>query len=122
MPGTRAWTFATVAFAFAAILWGQDPVAKGIDEFHHGRYEAAKATLQQAVKQDSSSDHGRTFLALARAATGECDTVAQELADQFTKNGSAQESDRAPISCGFLKGYEFYLRCGQALGLQQQIA
>ena len=36
--------------------------------------------------------------------------------------GSAQESDRARISCGFLKGYEFYLRCGQALGLQQQIA
>jgi hypothetical protein len=36
--------------------------------------------------------------------------------------GSAQEFDTAPISCGFLKGYEFYLRCGQALGLQQQIA
>jgi hypothetical protein len=38
------------------------------------------------------------------------------------KCGSAQESDRAPISCGFLKGDEFYLRGGQALGLQQQIA
>src|SRR5258708_132095 len=33
-----------------------------------------------------------------------------------SKKGSAQEFDRAPISCGFLKGYEFYLRCGQALG------
>jgi len=34
------------------------------------------------------------------------------------KKGSAQEFDRAPISCGFLKGHEFYLRCRQALGLQ----
>ena|SRR5438876_3113568 len=33
--------------------------------------------------------------------------------------GSAQEFDRAPISCGFLKGYEFYLGGGQALSLQQ---
>jgi|SRR2546422_7112857 len=38
------------------------------------------------------------------------------------KMGSAQEFDRAPISCGFLKGYEFYLGGGQALSLQQQIA
>ena len=36
-------------------------------------------------------------------------------------SGSAQESDKVPISCGFLKGHEFYLRGGQALGLQQQI-
>jgi tetratricopeptide (TPR) repeat protein len=90
MPGIRARTFARVAFAFAGNLWSQDPVAKGIDEFHHGQYEAAKATLRQAIKQDSSSGHSRTFLALARAATGECDTVAQELAEQFTKNNDPE--------------------------------
>jgi len=36
--------------------------------------------------------------------------------------GSAQETDKASCSCGFLKGYEFGLGGGQALRLQQQIA
>ena len=42
-----------------------------------------------------------------------------ESSEPVCLSGSAQEFDRAPISCGFLKGYEFYLGGGQALSLQQ---
>jgi len=33
-----------------------------------------------------------------------------------------KNSTASPVSCGFLKCDEFYLRGGQALGFQQQIA
>jgi len=66
--------------------FAQDPVAKGIEEFHQGKYEAAKSTLEQALKHKSRDAHARTFLALARAATGGCDIASNDLYDAFTNN------------------------------------
>jgi tetratricopeptide (TPR) repeat protein len=76
-------------FLFATLLFAQDPTAQGIAEFHQGRYAAAKATLEQALKQKPADAHARTFLALSRAATGECDAVTGELANLFAGNTRA---------------------------------
>ena len=64
--------------------FAQDPVAKGIEEFHQGKYAAAKSTLEQALKHKPGDSHARTFLALSRAATGGCDIASNDLYDAFT--------------------------------------
>src|SRR5580704_12507785 len=74
---------AACVFLFAGLLWAQDPVAKGVQEFREGNYEAAKTTLQQALEQKPGDAHARTFLALARAATGGCDAAASDLSATF---------------------------------------
>ena len=62
--------FCLSVFIACAAALAQDPVARGIEEFHQGKYDAAKTTLEQALKQKPGDAHARTFLALARAATG----------------------------------------------------
>src|SRR5436190_11464223 len=78
-----------VLFLFAALLFAQDPTAQGIAEFHQGRYAAAQATLEQALKQKPGDAHARTFLVLSRAATGGCGAVTSELTNLFTNNTDA---------------------------------
>ncbi len=82
MPDTKATCF----LFFATALLAQDPVARGIEEFHQGHYESAKTTLEQALKQKPGDAHARTFLALARAATGGCDAATNELSDVFAQS------------------------------------
>src|SRR5690349_11334672 len=91
MPATRRTThFCLYVFVLALEARAQDPVAKGIDEFHHGQYLAARNTLEQAVNQKPRDPHARTFLALARAATGSCDVALNDLSQSFT---SSKDSD-----------------------------
>lgn len=56
-----------------------DPVAQGIAAFHQGRYTEARALLEKAP----ATEHARVFLALSRAALGDCAAVAGDLAKQF---------------------------------------
>jgi len=78
----RATKFVFALIAISA--FAQDPVAKGIDEFREGRYAAAKITLEQALKKNPGDAHARTFLALARAATGGCESAASDLTAAYT--------------------------------------
>jgi tetratricopeptide (TPR) repeat protein len=64
----------------------QDLLQQGIAEFNHGQYAAAVTTLEKA--QDGPER--RTFLALARAATGHCDVAQQDLAQQFEKSEDSE--------------------------------
>ena len=85
-----------------AAAFAQDPVARGIEEFHQGKYEPAKATLEQALKQKPGDAHARTFLALARAATGGCAAATRDLADIFaqSKDGDLRRlSGLALVQC-----------------------
>jgi tetratricopeptide (TPR) repeat protein len=79
MRATRC-VLALVAVSVAA----QDPVTKGIEEFHKGNYTAAQSTLEQALKQNPSDQYARSFLALSRAATGGCDAAVNELSEAYT--------------------------------------
>jgi tetratricopeptide (TPR) repeat protein len=65
-------------------VFAQDPVAKGIEEFRQGQYAAAQTILEQAFKQNPGNLRARTFLALARAATGGCDGAATDLTAVYT--------------------------------------
>jgi tetratricopeptide (TPR) repeat protein len=84
MRGTRVRGHSCLGvFIVCTAVFAQDPVAQGIDEFHRGKYAAAKSTLEQALKQKPNDAHARTFLALARAATGGCESASADLADMF---------------------------------------
>ena len=76
-------------FTACVAAFAQDPVARGIEEFHQGKYEAAKATLEQVLKHKPSDAHARTFLALARAATGGCDAATTDLVEIFAQRKDA---------------------------------
>ncbi len=65
----------------AVTALAQDPAAQGISEFNQGRYAAAKATLLKAPP----TEHSRVFLALSRAALGECKLVTPDLETLFAK-------------------------------------
>jgi tetratricopeptide (TPR) repeat protein len=80
---------------WAVAALAQDPIARGIEEFHRGKYGAAKATLENALKQTPGDMHARTFLALSRAATGGCDAATNDLADVFTQG---KDSDLRRLS------------------------
>ncbi len=56
-----------------------DPLTRGIQAFHEGRYAEARAALQQAAPGPQTS----AFLALTRAAQGECAAVVGELETQY---------------------------------------
>jgi tetratricopeptide (TPR) repeat protein len=63
-----------------------DPLQKGISEFNRGQYAAAQAWLEKAP----DTSQRRTFLALAHAATGHCDTAREELAGEFAKDAASE--------------------------------
>jgi tetratricopeptide (TPR) repeat protein len=72
---------AVLLLAALAVHAQQDPLETGIAEFHRGAYVAAQASLEKAA----DSPQRRTFLALARAAGGHCDTARSDLAEQFAE-------------------------------------
>ena len=71
--------------AFSATLFyaQTNSVADGIAAFHHGDYKSARTILQRSPNDPQA----RLFLALTRAATGECDAAVADLAKAFS-NGS----------------------------------
>jgi len=74
--------------------------ADGVAAFRHGRYAEARAILEKVTTPDATA---RTFLALARAATGGCEAARGELEQQFAKNADASERRLAGIAlvqCG----------------------
>ncbi|MCW5982075.1 MAG: tetratricopeptide repeat protein [Bryobacteraceae bacterium] len=83
MPALTLRCFA-VLLGCAAMGAAQDP-AHGIALFHKGEYAQAKAALEKAP----AGEHQRVFLALSRAALGECKTVADDLGALFQKTSDA---------------------------------
>jgi len=81
--------FCVDLFILCRAAFAQDPTARGIEEFHEGKYALSKATLEQALKQKPGDEHARTFLALARAATGGCDAATADFADIFGRGNDA---------------------------------
>ena len=84
MPVTKYLAvFAILSFANAQNL------TDALDDFHHGRYAAARQALEKVVAKSPNDSVARTFLALSRAATGACDEAAGELDQQFRHNEDA---------------------------------
>jgi len=71
---------------------------QGVAAFQQGRYLEACRILQDALKADPADDHARTFLALARAATGHCAEAVADLADRFQKSTNPDLSRLAGLA------------------------
>jgi len=83
MRGISFAGLAMVGLLAVAAARGQE--TEGIAAFQRGQYAEARALLEKAP----ASAHGRVFLALARAAMGECAAVAGELKTQFEQTADA---------------------------------
>lgn len=77
--------------------------AEGVAAFHHGRYAESRRILEKVVSASPADSTARTFLALSRAATGDCDSARPDLAQQFAKTAGASLRRLAGIAlvqCG----------------------
>ena len=109
-PATRF--FLTTVLALP--LFGADSLAeRGVAAFQQGRYLEAGQLLQDALKADPQDDHARTFLALSRAATGDCAEAIPELADRFEKSASPDLSRLAGLALA--QCYVTESQCNNAL-------
>jgi tetratricopeptide (TPR) repeat protein len=87
----------SVAYFFAAaVLCAQsNPVAEGIDAFHRGDYHAARISLEK----DANDPQARLFLALIKAATGECDAATADLEKGFSDRANRRLAGLALTQC-----------------------
>jgi tetratricopeptide (TPR) repeat protein len=90
MPGTKV----VLAILGAALLSAQT-AADGIAAFHRGDYQAARVILEKA----GSNPQARLFLALTKAATGECEAAAPELAKSFSSGENRRLAGLALAQC-----------------------
>src|ERR1017187_8394505 len=73
--------------AVAGPLWGAESTTEqGLIAFQQGHYLQASRLLADAVRSNPRDEHARTFLALARAATGHCPEAVPDLTDRFQKS------------------------------------
>ena len=71
------------------------PVADGIAAFHRGDYKTARLDLERAPNDPQA----RLFLALTRAASGECDAAITELAKGFASRANRLLAGLAMAQC-----------------------
>lgn len=77
----------TPAISLALLLFApQDRLVEGLEQFQRGDYMAARRSLAAA----GDIPRARVFLALARAATGECDAVQPALLAEFHAQSDRQ--------------------------------
>jgi tetratricopeptide (TPR) repeat protein len=114
MRGIKAISYQLSAISLVAACLAAQTTADGVAAFRHGHYAEARQILERA-----SDATGRTFLALARAATGRCDAARAELEQQFAKNGDAAERRLAGIAlvqCGLAQN-----RAGEVWAVLEQL-
>jgi tetratricopeptide (TPR) repeat protein len=94
-PRQAASLIALSAFAAALLCAQGNPAADGIAAFHRGDYKAARAILQRAP----NNPQARLFLALTRAATGECEGAVPDLAKAFSSGSERRLAGIALAQC-----------------------
>jgi tetratricopeptide (TPR) repeat protein len=82
---TRVNALCLTFFAGTLLSAQTNPVETGIAAFNRGDYKAARQNLERAPKDPQA----RLFLALTKAATGECEAALPDLSKAFS-SGSAQ--------------------------------
>lgn len=82
-------------FAAALLSAQSNPLADGIAAFHRGDYKAARLNLERV----SADPQARLFLALTRAATGECEAAVPDLAKGFSNGENRRLAGLALAQC-----------------------
>lgn len=80
MLGIRTICFSLL---FALVSAQPDPLVEGITHFQRGEYAAAECSFKEALRKHDDP-RARAFLALARAANGECGLVSTDLQRQLS--------------------------------------
>lgn len=94
MPATS--TLAPIFVAAVGVALAQSsPVAAGIAAFNRGDYKTARADLERAP----TDSRARLFLALTKAATGECAAAVPELAKGFGAGDNRRLAGLALAQC-----------------------
>lgn len=102
---TRVMSRLLCCAAIAGILHAENAevaLAKGVDEFHKGAYQSALATLKHVLELSPADARAITFLALTRAALGNCSDSVNELIVQskrMTDPGIRRLAGLASIQC-----------------------
>jgi tetratricopeptide (TPR) repeat protein len=100
MRAIKAISYELLAISLAAASLMAQTTDDGVAAFRRGHYAEARAILEKAPASDATA---RTFLALARSATGGCDAARADLSDQFAHNPDATQRRLAGIGlvqCG----------------------
>lgn len=79
-----------IACAQTAPQNAETTLDKGIENFHKGQYVEARADFERAVKLSPADARALTYLALTRAAMGDCATGIDELKFQVHRNPDAE--------------------------------
>ena len=97
--GSQDWPphkLAVLGLFAAGLLSAQTSnVADGIAAFNRGDYKAARLNLER----NTADPQGRLFLALTRAATGECEAAIPELAKGFSAGENRRLAGLALAQC-----------------------
>src|ERR1035437_1738485 len=83
------------SFAAALLCAQTNPVVDGIAAFNRGDYKAARLNLERAP----TDPQARLFLALTRAATGECEAAIPDLAKGFLSGEHRRLAGLALAQC-----------------------
>jgi tetratricopeptide (TPR) repeat protein len=98
MPATSSRRFfLSVPMLFGAVFLSAQtsPTAEGIAAFNRGDYRAARQNLERSP----ADPQARLFLALTKAATGECDAAVPELAKGFSSGENRRLAGLALAQC-----------------------
>src|SRR5580700_12185936 len=97
--GSQDWlphNLSVLTLFTAALLSAQtNPVADGIVAFNRGDYKAARLNLERSP----ADPQARLFLALTKAATGECEAAVPELAKGFSSGENRRLAGLALAQC-----------------------
>src|SRR3954451_16536591 len=111
-------TLATSLLAFALLFQGS-PAQQGIAEFKSGNYIAARQLLERA----GNDPEARVFLALTRAALGECPAAVPELQRRSAQSqGDATTRRLAGLALAqcYIAGKQFAAAGGVVTRLEQE--
>ena len=96
MQDIKGSRLVTCLILFTAILSGQtNPAEAGIQAFNRGDYKQARELLTNA----QADPHARLFLALTRAATGECEAVIPDLKRAISSDDEGRLAGLALAQC-----------------------
>jgi tetratricopeptide (TPR) repeat protein len=99
-------SFGIAVFLSALVFAANSDVEQGMAAFRDGRYSAAIPLLERALKMQPNHESARVFLALSRAAKGQCSAAMPELGAHLN-SGDAKLSRLAGLA---------YARCLDAAG------
>jgi tetratricopeptide (TPR) repeat protein len=95
----RATSFFLLLPILLAAQTAESTLDRGIEAFHKGQYDQAQKLFEATVKASPADARAITFLAISRAAIGDCNRSYDELKLQAGRNSDAEIRRLAGLAC-----------------------